>query len=281
MALLHVASQLRSLGIRWVAAGVDHGLRAAASAELDQAQAFAAQLGMEFERCEIKVRPGGNLQARARDERYAALSAIALRRNLDFVATAHHADDRAETVVMRLLSGASPSGLAVLPPRDGYRIRPMIFALKADVLRHLERHQVPFANDPSNHDPRFLRARVRSEVMPLLKALSPAVVTHLSALAAEVSRTSSPGPDAQLPEIIDEGGQVVRLGRAQREQLLRALRYRQLETRVLLSADRAIVLDPQTGQPRLLSLDPRRPPPSSNRHSSKSSSGDAKKRQSG
>lgn len=281
MALLHVASRLSDLGVQWVAAGVDHGLRAAAAAELDQAQVFAAQVGIEFERVEVEVRPGGNLQARAREARYAALDAVRVRRQLRFLATAHHSEDRAETVLLRLLSGASPAGLAVLPPRDGLRIRPMIYAHKADIQSHLARHKIPFAHDPSNQDPRFLRVRVRSEVLPLLQELSPTVVSHLCALADELGQFAASGRDAQLPDIVDAEGEILRLSRAQREQLSRALRYQQRSARVLLSADRALGLDALTGQPRLLALDPEAVPRSSNRGAIKSASRGAKKRQSG
>lgn len=275
MALLHVLSQVTDLTL--AAVGIDHGLRAEASAELDAAEAFSTGCGVEFVRRRVTVAPGGNLQARARDARYGALEAVRTSIGARWLATAHHADDRAETLLIRLLHGASPDALAVLPPVDGTRVRPMIRASRADVLRHVERHQVPYATDPSNVDPRFLRSRVRGEVLPLLRELSPSFTQHLNHLAddltaLDLSEVSSVSPKAErgaalsqpeahapdcaeselfIPEILDENGLPVRLSRAHRQQLRRALRYRQRRTRVLLPGNRTIVLDPDTGRPRL------------------------------
>ncbi|HYP87296.1 MAG TPA: tRNA lysidine(34) synthetase TilS [Polyangiaceae bacterium] len=138
------------LGFRLVAHGVDHGLRPEAARELDLAESLAAQLGVPFGRTQLAVAPGGNLQARARAARYAALREVAMIEEDALIATAHHADDRAETVLLRLLRGAGPRGLAVLPPRAHGRVRPLIRASKHDVRLHLQRHGLDFAEDPSN-----------------------------------------------------------------------------------------------------------------------------------
>jgi tRNA(Ile)-lysidine synthase len=184
MALLHVLAGLRRRGAFGLFAhGVDHGLRAGAAAELDLAEGFARSLDVPFSRTRVAVAHGGNLQARARDARWAALRAEATRVGADRIATGHHADDRAETVLMRILRGTSVRGLAALPAVDAERIRPMIRARRRDVEAHLARHGIPSASDPSNRDPRFLRTRVREEILPALERLSPRVVEHLCALA--------------------------------------------------------------------------------------------------
>ena len=188
MALLDVLAKLRdAVGFSLVAHGVDHGLRADASKELDVAEAHAKRLGVAFGRTRVRVAPGGNVQARARDARHAALAVAKKKTRASFIATAHHADDRAETVLIRVLRGAGPSGLAVLPAIDGALIRPLIRATRADVTLHLERHAVPFMQDPSNDDARYLRTRVRRDVLPLLASLDPNVVPHLCALADDLS----------------------------------------------------------------------------------------------
>jgi tRNA(Ile)-lysidine synthase len=187
MALLDVLAKLRQkLGFELVAAGVDHGLREGAALELELARAHAARLGVGFLTLQAEVEAGSNLQARARDARYRILYAVQAEQEADLLATAHHANDRAETVLLRLLRGAGPRGLAVLPPRHGQLIRPMIRATKADVLLHLARHKVPFAEDPSNQQRRFLRVRVRKELLPLLVDLSPGIVEHLTALSDQL-----------------------------------------------------------------------------------------------
>jgi tRNA(Ile)-lysidine synthase len=188
IATLHVLALLRGrLAFGLFAHGVDHGLRPEAAAELDLAEAFARSLDVPFGRSRVAVEPGPNLQARARAVRWGALEAAAVQVGADRIATGHHADDRAETMLIRLLRGTGARGLGVLPPRDGERIRPIYRARRSDVEAHIARHRLPFVTDPSNRDPRFLRARVRHDLMPTLERLGPRIVEHLCRLADELS----------------------------------------------------------------------------------------------
>ena len=218
-AMLSVLARLaRPLGYRLAAHGVDHGLRPEAGAELDKAEALAARLGVTFGRTRLTLARGGNLQARARDARYAALREVAAPDDA-LLATAHHADDRAETVLLRLLRGAGPRGLAVLAPRAQDVVRPLVRAGKRDVLLHLERHCLDFAEDPSNRDAAFLRVRVRHEALPLLEQLSPQIVRHLNALADALAGADLPALDG-LDGLENEPD----LNRAQIQAVLRASR---------------------------------------------------------
>ena len=242
MALLHVLAGLRkAIGFRFCAHGVNHGLREAARMELDLARKLADRLGVPFGETKVFVDGSRNVQARAREARYAALERCREEMKYDFIATAHHADDRAETVLLRLLRGAGPRGLAVLPPREGTRVRPMIRALRADVLAHLERHNIDWADDPSNEDPRFTRTRVRREVMPLLHELSPGIVNHLTALADQVS--------AEPVAVQDMNGDTVPLKRAHIEALRHAERCGIKGFRIRLSGGRVLCLDSSTHKP--------------------------------
>jgi tRNA(Ile)-lysidine synthetase-like protein len=138
MALLHVLARLApSLKFRLTAHGVDHGLRSGAAAELDLAERLCLALGVPFHRTILSLVDGSNLQARARAARYEVLAAAAASSGAEFIVTAHHADDRAETVLLRLLRGAGPRGLAVLAPRSAGLLRPMVRARRADVVDHL------------------------------------------------------------------------------------------------------------------------------------------------
>jgi len=250
MALLDVLARLApKLGIDVVAHGVDHGLRAEAKSELDLAERRALSLGVPFARTVLAVPNGGNLQARARAARYAALEAAQKRASARFLATAHHADDRAETVLIRLLRGAGPRGLAVLPPRAGERVRPLLRAGRSDVLLHLTRHAIQFAEDPSNRDRRHQRVRVREELLPLLRDLSPGIVDHLNALA-DALLAGGARPDTEHVE--------VELGRAQRALLARAVARRQRGARIWLPGGRVLGLDKMTLEPRLLAHEQRR-----------------------
>jgi len=218
-AMLSVLARLApQLGFSLRAHGVDHGLRPAAAGELDLAEALASELRVPFARTKLSLRHGSNLQARAREARYAALREAAAPDDA-LIATAHHADDRAETVLMRLLRGAGPRGLAVLAPRAHDVIRPLLRAEKQDVLLHLQRHCLDFAEDPSNKDAAFLRVRVRNEALPLLESLSPQIVRHLNALADALS-------EAGLPDLgtLSAPDSVASLNRAQIREVLRANR---------------------------------------------------------
>jgi tRNA(Ile)-lysidine synthase len=242
-ALLHVLTRLGPrFGITVVAHGVDHGLRPEAAAELDLVEALANRLGVIFERTRVDVGAGGNLQARARDERRRALDAAKAKVGGTRIATAHHADDRAETVLIRLLHGARPSGLGVLPAVDGPLLRPLIRARRSDVSAHLARHEIPFATDPSNQDRRYLRVRVRLEVLPLLEQLSPGIVSHLNALADELRAANS--GSHPLPASLDESGLGVPLRRAHRKALERALDLG-LGARIRVSNERELVVGPR------------------------------------
>ncbi len=245
-ALLHVLALVgKRLGVGVVAGGVDHGLRAEAASELDLAERLAGQEGIRFLRAQVSVGAGGNLQARARDARFAELRAMATAEGAQFVATAHHADDRAETLLLRLMRGAGPKGLAVLPPRASDLIRPLIRARRSDVQRHLSRHRLPFALDPSNEDRRFARVRVRLEVLPLLETLSPGIVGHLNALADQLHR------DDPLPIVTDPAGNPVPLGRAQID-AIRHARSRHTRARIRLAGGWEVAVEAKSGELRLV-----------------------------
>jgi tRNA(Ile)-lysidine synthase len=234
-ALLHVLALLRKkLGHEVVAHGVDHGLRAEATAELDLAEQVARSLQVPMTRSHLDVAPGGNLQARAREGRSKALRAEAARVGAKVIATGHHADDRAETVLLRMLRGAGPRGLAVLPPRAGDLVRPLVGARRRDVLAHLVRHELPYASDPSNADPRFLRVRVRHELLPLLERLSPGIVGHLTALADQLGETVAPGDTPSHENPSHPEAHIGPLSRASRDALARLARTKSTKARVTL-----------------------------------------------
>jgi tRNA(Ile)-lysidine synthase len=116
--------------------------------------------------------------------------------------------------------------------------RPLVRARRADILAHIERHAVPYAEDPSNHDDRFLRTRVRHEVLPLLAELSPRIVEHLCALA-DAEAGPRPGAEMDVPAVL-EG---VPLGRAQRTSLARALASGNRRARVPISGGKVAGID--------------------------------------
>jgi tRNA(Ile)-lysidine synthase len=225
-ALLHVMASLReSFGFELHAHGVNHGLRQEAPLELDQAERLAHSLGVPFARTNVQIPKGANLQARARNERYAALRRAAQEVGAEWIATAHHADDRAETVLMRLMRGSGPTGLGVLAPRAGDLIRPLIRASRLDIVAHLERNQLIYSEDPSNRDPHYLRTRVRLELLPRLTLDAPGIVAHLNALADRMLEIAHENPLSSLE-----------LSRSQANELKRMLRHRQEGAEIALGA---------------------------------------------
>lgn len=243
MALLSVmAHWAPRLGIRVVAHGVDHGLRPEAAAELELAGELAAKLGVPFGTTSICVERGPNLMARARKARYEALRAALATATPSgargLLATGHHADDRAETVLMRIMRGSGPRGLAVLPARAGDLVRPLIRARRSDILAHLQRHAIRYAEDPSNRDPHYLRSQVRHQLLPQMTQLSPGIVEHLCALADALGQPlETPSTLAGHP-----------LGRAQRLLLERALRQGNSRVRVPVAGGKVVGLDLPTRQ---------------------------------
>lgn len=175
LALLALAT---AAGCRPTAVHVDHGLRPGSDREFDVVQTAADALGVPARSVRVDLVDGPNLEARARAARAAALPDGAL--------TGHTADDQAETVLVNLLRGSGLDGLAGM--RASTR-RPLL-ALRRHETRELCR-TLGFAvvDDPSNADPRFVRNRIRHEVLPLLQDVSGRdlvpVLTRQAALLAD------------------------------------------------------------------------------------------------
>ncbi len=184
MALLDVLRDLRPmLGLTLHSAHVHHGLRAEADADADFVRSLSERLGVPFHLERVTVRrepPWEGLEAEARRARYAALEARALTLGADCIATGHTADDQAETVVMRLLQGAGPRGLSGIAPARGRVIRPLLDARRDEVLAHLASRGLGWIEDATNRDSRFLRNRLRHDVLPFLaRPLGPGLVESL------------------------------------------------------------------------------------------------------
>ena len=179
--LLDVAVRL---GARVEALHVNYGLRGASS-EADEAlcRDVCARLDVPLavERVSLATAAGepGNLQAEAREARYALAERWTGARGADY-ATAHTASDQAETVLYRLVTSPGRRALLGMPARRGRLVRPLIRATRADTHAWCEQRGLPWREDPSNADPLFARARIRHEVLPVLSQLSPAAERTLA-----------------------------------------------------------------------------------------------------
>ncbi|MGA8415575.1 MAG: tRNA lysidine(34) synthetase TilS [Candidatus Dormiibacterota bacterium] len=175
-------------GWRLSVAHVDHGLRPGSAVEAGAVARLAADHGIEFRALSVHVGAGSSLQDRARSARHAALRAEASRVGAGMIALGHTADDQAETVLMRALSGASPKGLLAMAERERGLVRPLLRVWRAATVAYCAALGVDVLEDPSNADPRFLRSRVRHEVLPALEEVFPGARRRLVVLAERQRR---------------------------------------------------------------------------------------------
>ena len=181
IALLWCMWMLREkLDIHVEAAHFNHNLR---GAESDRDEQFVRQF-CEFH--DIPLHVGGGtvvpgkkgLEAAARDARYAYLRSLG-----GTIATAHTADDNAETVLLHLIRGSGLRGLGGITPKSEGLIRPMLDVTRDEVESYLAENWISHVEDSSNAGDAFLRNRIRHSVMPLLKQENPSLALNLSAMA--------------------------------------------------------------------------------------------------
>jgi tRNA(Ile)-lysidine synthase len=164
-------------GLRVTAVHVDHGARPESAGEADVVRATAQRFGAAFETHRLRVAPGPNFEARARAARYAVLPTDAL--------TGHTADDQAETVLINLLRGAATGGLAAMRRSPQ---RPLLALRRADTEAVCAALGIEVVHDRSNTDPRFVRNRVRAELVPLLNDIARRDVVPVLARQADLLR---------------------------------------------------------------------------------------------
>ena len=167
----------RAAGCHVTAIHVDHRLRPSSGAEAVRAASLAAALGVEFRVIDVDVADGPNLEARARQARLRALPPGHL--------TGHTADDQAETLLINLLRGAGIDGLAGIAPSP---TKPLLGLRRVETHDLCRRLGLVPVDDPTNADRRFVRNRVRSELLPLLDDIAGRDTATVLARAAAVLR---------------------------------------------------------------------------------------------
>ena len=168
------------LGIRLSAAHFNHHLRGSESDADEQfVRDFCSRYDIPLYVGSGEIVPGSKgLEAAARDARYAYLRSLPGK-----IATAHTADDNAETVLLHLVRGTGLKGLGGITPVHGTVIRPMLTVTRQEVEAFNAEWSLPHIEDSSNDTDRFLRNRLRHHVMPLLKAENPRLAENMSAMA--------------------------------------------------------------------------------------------------
>jgi tRNA(Ile)-lysidine synthase len=163
---------------------VDYGLRPESRDDADFCASLCRGLGVELV-TERPVRPetSGNLQAWARDVRYAAAARLAEARDATIV-TGHTADDQVETILYRLASSPSRRALLGMKERDGRLARPLLGTTRVEVTAYDEERGLDWREDPTNEEEGYARNRVRHGLVPELAAIHPAAVQNVLRTAA-------------------------------------------------------------------------------------------------
>ncbi|HTW97518.1 MAG TPA: tRNA lysidine(34) synthetase TilS [Acidimicrobiales bacterium] len=169
-------------GCEAVACHVDHGLRPGSELEAGVVAQAATRLGCEVRRMEARVVPGPNLEARAREARRAALPPGS--------ATGHTADDQAETVLYRLLRGSGLDGLVAMRPGPEH---PILRLRRDEAATFVASLGLEVVHDASNEDPRYVRNRLRHELLPLCSDVAGRDVVPLLARCAELLAADADG----------------------------------------------------------------------------------------
>ncbi len=170
MSLLDVLARLGA-DLDLVVAHVDHGLSESSEEIAKEVAGHAAQRGFDVHVARAHDLAGPNLHARARDFRYAFFETIASDVGATAIVTGHTLDDRVETLMARLIHGAGTEGLAGIQPVEGDRVRPLIDLRRNETRSYCMEVELPFYDDPSNQDPRFDRAKIRSELIAEIEKL--------------------------------------------------------------------------------------------------------------
>jgi len=237
LALLHAFARLREAiapaGLD--ALHVNHGLSPDADAWQVRCQQLAGALGVPLIGRRIKVRrePGESPEAAARGARYATLEAVL--EPDDMLITAHTEDDQAETLLLQLVRGAGPKGLAAMPRLGrigrGWLVRPLLEVSRDALREYLRPLGLEPVHDPSNEDPRVARSFVRAEILPRLERLAPGAPhalaraarhqAHAAELAAELAGIDLEQAHGEVPGTLSCAA-LARLSPARRFNVLRA-----------------------------------------------------------
>jgi tRNA(Ile)-lysidine synthase len=188
VALLDLLARSRDAhGLELVVGHVDHGIHPDSGRIADQVRALAESYAIPVEvgRLDL-VSSTGETEARAR--RYAWLEAARVQFGAQLIITAHHGDDQVETVLMRVLGGSGPAGLAGMAPVRGPVVRPLLPFSRIELAAYLERRGLSAWLDPANTDTRHLRSWIRTEILPRLRERLPRVDAHLERVATQAAR---------------------------------------------------------------------------------------------
>ena len=205
-ALLDILSRLQGYNLSLIATHLNHCLRGAESdADQEFCRLLAGRHALPFETRRVDIKKMAedqhlNLEDAGRRARIEFFDEIRMKYDAAAVALAHHADDQAETVLMRLLRGSGMTGLSGMAYRNGRGyIRPLLDITRVEIEQYLRSYGKEWHEDASNSDSRYLRNRIRHQLLPLLEEYNPAIRSGLAATATIIR-----GDEALLTEVTEE-----------------------------------------------------------------------------
>lgn len=205
--LLHLLAGLRpELGFALAAVHVHHGLSAHADDWAAACRSTCARLGVPIEVARVQVLADGTgVEAAARAARYEVFA----RQQADFILLAHHADDQAETLLLRLFRGSGVHGLSAMAEErmlaDARVLRPLLDVPRRTLESYARRHGLAHVEDESNADPSLTRNWLRGEILPALEARFPACRATLAGTAERLSESAELLDDLARLDLADSG----------------------------------------------------------------------------
>ena len=183
---LHTLGQER--GFTAAAGHLNHLMRPTAQRDEDFVRSFCARRGIPFytERADVYALCGTwglTVEETGRRARYEFLQRTAETIGAEKIATAHHQNDLAETVLLQLLRGTGPQGLTGIPPVRGNIVRPLLDTPRRDIERYIAEHDLAYVTDETNGDTAYARNRLRLEIWPELEGINPRAAEHIACTA--------------------------------------------------------------------------------------------------
>jgi tRNA(Ile)-lysidine synthase len=169
-----------------VVAHVDHGIHPDSGRVAEGVRALAASYGLSYVSGRLSLGPAAT-ETLARSQRYAWLEAARARAGADIIVTGHHKDEQIETVIMRVLAGSGPAGLAGMSPLHNRVARPLLGVTRAELAAYVAERGLEGWIDPANSNPRHLRSWIRGELLPLLRARVSETDFNLHRLAVQAA----------------------------------------------------------------------------------------------
>ncbi len=181
VALFHILNKLKEqIGFSIVCAHYNHGIRDNAKRDAKFAEKLAKNAGVSFYLGQGDVpsyaRDNGiSIEMAARELRYKFLYEAKNKTGADFIATAHHKTDQAETVLLNIIRGSGPLGISGMKNKNGVIIRPFLCVTREQISDYIKINKLPHVEDETNEDNAYKRNSIRNELVPMLKTYNPSI----------------------------------------------------------------------------------------------------------